>query len=120
MQHGLGTSMPSHSSRAAALDHLLDGSKQPSRQVRDLVEHPAKQLLDLLAGGAGLPGGAEDRQSGLSLEESSSDPATAKCGHNTNIRNVSRPIGVRRFADVLVLLDPAGDEACENRITLRD
>jgi hypothetical protein len=45
--------MPSHSSRAAALDHLLDGSKQPSRQVRDLVEHPVAN------GGAGAAAGDE-------------------------------------------------------------
>jgi hypothetical protein len=53
------------------------------------------------------------------VEESRSNPATAKAPHNTNIRNVSHTIGIRRFADVLPLLDPAGDEACENRIAMR-
>jgi len=53
------------------------------------------------------------------LEESCCDSATAKGGHNTNIRNAPDTIGIQRFADVLALLDPAGDEACENRVAIR-
>jgi hypothetical protein len=46
------------------------------------------------------------------------DPA-AQVRHNTNIRNIFDTVRTRRFADVLSLLDPAGDETHENAGALR-
>src|SRR5262249_35078822 len=74
--------------------------------------------------GKGIDAYACDAKAGkMSLDfvkESCGDSTTAKGRHNTNIGNVSHTIGIRRFADVLALLDPAGNEAYENRIALRD
>src|ERR1700733_13582375 len=53
-----------------------------------------------------------------SLQELRSYRAPTKLRHNANIRDVSDAVGIRRFADVPGLLDPADDETDEKGVAL--